>query len=516
MKQFTLVLLFTLFSYLSAISQEANIQIDLQILNYDGVSEFQYFLEKGNYTRNPQKAKLDENGRVSIIKNINELSYFWFYYRNNNDNSIFHRCRLIVEPNKHYSVISKGNRTIVQDNAIVTEIKYYSPDIYSWNYNTNDFGNTLKMDYSQMYYNMFDDDTQGSLYSADWKLNQPDSLINTLQKRIEIRKDLYKESLSKGEITSDFYEIVSANIEYNLAYQLAQTISDIWQFDRLKIDDQNINQALSEVYDSIFTLFPVSDDRLSLVQHSFRFVNTYLYNYEAKKKGSHTAPKKGSYKNYIDEIRPFIHKQVYIDYKMQHSMTMVANLRLESSKEAQKFLSEHEDMKNTQWGILTENELIPRSLYFDSLANRPMNSEIVILDEDTSIQNFVQLIDRLEGKAFYLDIWGTWCGPCRQMFQYKDSISEFLKQNEIEMVYAAYEYSNNRDNWKKIIVAYDLKGYHLIMTDQLKKDIEKISGNIEGFPTYMIVNKDGEIVENKAFSPIAGSKLRLQISSKLN
>ncbi len=506
-----ILLVFLLLGFFRAYAQNANVRIDIQILDYDGVSEFQYYLERGNHSRNATKVQPDENGRISIQESIDGVRYLFFYYQNDNENDVFHRCKLVVEPNNHYTIISKGTSHDWPD----SRNELYSPDIYSWDYNKNDFGHSLKMNYSQMYYNMFDNDTRGSIYHGDWDLKNPDSLLYELQKRIQSRKDLFAEPLSMGEITPEFYEIMSANIGYHLAYQLAQTLFDGWQIERFKIQDDSINQALTHVFDSIFTLYPVSDNRLSLARLSLWYVDMYLYRHEAKKEGSYTAPRKGSHAKYIDEIKPLLHPQVYKDYKMQYTMGRVASLDLGASKDATLFLEENEDLKNTDWGILTEVALIPRSIYFDSLANRPMNPNIIFLDDENPVQNIKQLSEHLNGKAFLLDLWGTWCSPCRHMFQYKDSLSDFLKQNNMVKVYAAYEYSYNRENWKKVINAYDLDGYHLFLNDQLKDDLEKIAGKIKGFPTYMIVNEQGKIIENKAIYPCYPEKLKEQILTRL-
>ncbi|MBN2805757.1 MAG: hypothetical protein JXR22_03785, partial [Prolixibacteraceae bacterium] len=355
--------------------QTKQVRIDVHLLGYDGHSAFQYYFEKGNYLRNPKSVYPDRNGRITINSSIDSIHFFWFSYRNQNDKEHFYECKLIVEPGKHYSIISSGAKWTWPK----PENCFSSPDIYTYSLEKSDQQTMLSLDYSQMYYNMFDDNTMGSLYFQEWDLQYPDSLLANLQNRIRNRLILLDEQKINGRLSSEVYEILKANVEYLLAYQLVQTIQDTWKLERFSIDHERIRHKLAEVYDSIFVMFPVSDDRLKYFNLSERYLGAYLYHYESKMKGSYSAPVGASYTKYIDEVKPFINREVYKNYKLQNSMAEVLNLELESSEKAKLFLSDYPEFKESQWGIIIEDMLIPRAQHFDSLANRPRTDEILIL-----------------------------------------------------------------------------------------------------------------------------------------
>ena len=83
------------------------------------------------------------------------------------------------------------------------------------------------------------------------------------------------------------------------------------------------------------------------------------------------------------------------------------------------------------------------------------------------------------------------------------------------MVYIAFEYELDREKWRNMIKAFNLTGYHFISNDKFKTDFEKYAGKISGYPTYLIVDSHGKIIENKAHYPSEKEELFQQIKERL-
>ncbi len=492
-------------------SQENNVRIEIQLIGYDGFSPFKYSISNGNYYNNYSSVKPDRSGRIVILEKIDSTKFFWFHYRNKDDKRNFYECRLILQPDNNYSIICKSHK---YDDYNVP----YSPDIYSWKMHNGDQQTSYKMDMGQMYYNLFDNGTEGWLYREEWNLLEPDSLLEKLASRTNKQVEIYTNLLNSGDIDKEFYDRAKLNVEYFNAYRLASTIESTWLYpQKFGIKDSLINNRLIDVYNQLFKRYPIKERKLEYLFASDRFIEVYLVYLESFKNGSFSVLKKGTdwRSSRIDDIKPFISPEVYKNYKMRNTMSRVGSLELESSKSAKEFLDSNPDMKQTVYGDLLENVLIPRSEEFDSLSQRELSKDVVFLDEEEPIQLYSQLISKLKNKPAIINFWGTWCGPCKYQFKFKDSLKSFLDENGIEMIYAAYEYNPEREKWKRIIAAYELSGSHLMIGDDFKNDIKKYGGEITGYPTFMLINDEGEIVESKACFPSDGEMLINQIKDKL-
>ncbi len=507
MKKALFILLALLINLNDINAQDYNVRIDGQIIGYDGTSVLNYTLSSVNFSHQVFTVKPDSLGRFTILKKLDSIKFFHLYYRNK---GLEHRCKLIVEPDKSYSIISQGNPE--KDWAI-----HYTPDIYSWDHKNTDSFIRCSMDNGQMYYNLIDNGTSGSLYHDDWNLLEPDHLIDTLQSRISGMVSVFSDLQKEGKIDTEFFKIAKINCQYLQAYRLAATIHDTWQLNRFAIVDSTIREKLYRVYPKIFELYPVEKAKLEQVFCFDKYVDEYLI-FKADYKDGVFKPVKrkgASYLKILDGARDVLSPQAYKNYALTNMMSATASLELKSAGNARKFLAENPDMKNTASGQFLQDVLIPRVDDFNKLSDENFKEGVIILDENKPVRSFHALVDSLKGRPFLIDLWGTWCGPCRYQFRYNDELKTYLKENGIQMVYIAFEYEPDREKWKNMIKAFNLSGYHFISTDEFKTDFEKYAGTISGYPTYLIVDCRGRIVENKAYFPSDKEKLYNQMNEKL-
>lgn len=98
------------------------------------------------------------------------------------------------------------------------------------------------------------------------------------------------------------------------------------------------------------------------------------------------------------------------------------------------------------------------------------------------------------GKIVLLDVWGTWCSPCRQALA--ESQKEYQELSPYDMVYVYLANNSPEDSWKNIIEEYNIKGdncYHYNLPADQQGLIEKYL-QIGGYPTYKLFDREGNLL----------------------
>ena len=133
---------------------------------------------------------------------------------------------------------------------------------------------------------------------------------------------------------------------------------------------------------------------------------------------------------------------------------------------------------------------------------RTLTDKMVFVDNNESYQTFEDLLKLVKGKTVLLDMWGTWCGSCRsEISTNSEPIKDHFKGKALEYVYVSNHDAGKEKKWKELISFYNLTGIHILASPQLTQDImSKVKG--DGFPTYVIIRKDGTFVLSEAGYPM--------------
>jgi thiol-disulfide isomerase/thioredoxin len=144
-------------------------------------------------------------------------------------------------------------------------------------------------------------------------------------------------------------------------------------------------------------------------------------------------------------------------------------------------------------------------------------SNITFIDS-SKIKSLNDLIHSFKEQFLYIDIWASWCLPCRQEFASKNnSVDSFLNKHNVARLYLSIDNPKVKEVWETLVYKYQLTGYHLLAGSDLFRDIKQNifkSENTIEIPRYTIV-KNGKIVELNAFLPSDGQKLISQLTEKL-
>lgn len=108
--------------------------------------------------------------------------------------------------------------------------------------------------------------------------------------------------------------------------------------------------------------------------------------------------------------------------------------------------------------------------------------------DDVAPENILStILDKYKGKTVLIDVWATWCGPCRAGHQAMAPWKKELKGKNIQFVYITSP-TSPLNTWQEMIK--DIDGDHYYLTneqfDYLLKHYES-----QGIPTYAIYDSSG-------------------------
>lgn len=108
-----------------------------------------------------------------------------------------------------------------------------------------------------------------------------------------------------------------------------------------------------------------------------------------------------------------------------------------------------------------------------------------------------KILEPYKGKLVLLDVWGTWCSPCKQNLSHSQEEYERLKDYDIVYLYLA---NNSSDEaWKNVIKQYNVMGENVVhynLPQDQQQAIENFIG-VYGYPTYKLFDREGNLLDLK-------------------
>jgi thiol-disulfide isomerase/thioredoxin len=144
-----------------------------------------------------------------------------------------------------------------------------------------------------------------------------------------------------------------------------------------------------------------------------------------------------------------------------------------------------------------------------------MHKNLVRFAKGTSSPEFINYenfnggttsLSDLKGKYVYIDVWATWCRPCKDEIPSLKILENDFHGKNIEFVSISVDKLNAYEAWKKMVKDLDLKGVQLFADNNFESDFITAYG-INSIPRFILLDPKGNIVDANANRP-SNPKLR--------
>lgn len=141
-----------------------------------------------------------------------------------------------------------------------------------------------------------------------------------------------------------------------------------------------------------------------------------------------------------------------------------------------------------------------RNNHYITLENREFDKLILNTGKDVAGMTegeeiLKKLLEPYKGKIVLIDIWGTWCGPCKDALSHSEE--EYARMAKYDMQFVYFANRSPMDSWENVIKEYNVTGpnvTHFNLPAEQQSAIEHYL-QVYSFPTYKLVDKNGNVLD---------------------
>ncbi|TRZ41254.1 TlpA disulfide reductase family protein [Robertkochia solimangrovi] len=119
----------------------------------------------------------------------------------------------------------------------------------------------------------------------------------------------------------------------------------------------------------------------------------------------------------------------------------------------------------------------------------------------------------LKGNFVFIDVWATWCKPCKKEFPYLEALQKEYTEKNIIFVSISIDRQEDKENWKKAIRENALGGIQLITPNGEDADFLR-DYSIRSIPRFILIDPEGIIIDYNTRKPSETEALK-EIFSRL-
>ncbi|MBQ3634670.1 MAG: TlpA family protein disulfide reductase [Bacteroidales bacterium] len=178
-------------------------------------------------------------------------------------------------------------------------------------------------------------------------------------------------------------------------------------------------------------------------------------------------------------------------------LTDILNRQRKPLSANEKAMAESIEMAGARDAVLAKNA------HYEELSARDISNSPCLKSSDivAGLTDGAQILDKIlepyKGRLVLIDVWGTWCMPCKMALA--NSKEEYEELADYDIVYLYLANRSDEESWKNVIKEYDVLGkdiVHYNLPRAQQSAVERFL-NVNRFPSFRLIDKTGKVVEEK-------------------
>ncbi|WP_295795178.1 TlpA disulfide reductase family protein [Mucilaginibacter sp.] len=353
---------------------------------------------------------------------------------------------------------------------------------------------------------------------------KPDRVIATINKQFQLNKGILTNYIAEHKPWSGFIKATTLNLQY-------QAVCDYYYSYQSSIYGKPKDQdpKWRKIQDSLFLKANLNNDEALGSNNYAQFINFLIIRRSGDLWGEYLTNRRLFFKKWFncDTVKG---EKLFKEARQGILMTKVIDKYFKGKAaefeygQALKFVYHEADYPSAVYLFNHFKKKYPESAYVKGFSN-PIagivgkqknalsNKAIFVADNGAKLNTMNDVVKLTKGKTVLVDMWGTWCGPCRQEIQKNaKQLRDHFKGKNVIFLYIANGEAGREKEWKKQIAYFQIEGEHILANPKLTDDImQKVKAT--GYPTYIIIKKDGSYKQAATRYPVNAQAMIKEIEA---